>query len=481
MDHSTRRKLLQTGLAAALLAAGGMPVSAGARTGGRLRIGLSGGPGAGAWDPRGGLGVFQTVAGAGLLFETLTEIAPDGLLRGALATTWTPSRMGRVWTLELDPEARFHDGRSVLGADVLASLDLHRTPGTPGHGIRSLIAQMHTPAPGRIEITLKSPNADFPYLLSDPALVIGPAVDGACAFAQGIGSGPYRVAAFDGATRLLAERVSAHPRLAQGSWFDSVEILVLPRASDRAAALADGRVDVIDRVPAHILTRLTRRADVDVLALPATDYIRFSCGEACPTALQVPLLAGLRTGIDRTDLGEDDGQVPVRDIPVATSSVPRSAYDPERARAALVPFAETGVTLSMDGDLGEGGARVVAAVARQLAGLGIRVTLAESGGDGMLHARRKTTRPTLDWTLLSGLEDHSGTAYLARLAALPSGAEGCVARAELTADLAASGPYFIPVLTDANLVASRRVGRPVSMGQGWDTDHARLAQRWWRV
>lgn len=479
MDHSTRRKLLQTGLAAALLAAGGVPVSAGARTGGRLRIGLSGGPGTGAWDPRGGSGVFQTVAGAGLLFETLTEIAPDGLLRGALATAWTPSRMGRVWTLELDPEARFHDGRPVLGADVLASLDLHRAPGTPGHGIRSLITRMHTPTPHRIEITLKQANVDFPYLLSDPALVIGPADESACAFAHGIGSGPYRVSAFDGTTRLLAERVSAHSRSAQGSWFDTVEILVLPRATDRVAALADGRVDVVDRVPAAMLPRLTRRADVDVLALPATDYIRFSCGEGCPAALRTPLLAGLRSGIDRTNLGDNEAQVPVRDGPSVSSPVTRARYDPAYARATLGPFGETGLTLSMDGDLGEAGARVVSAVARQLADLGVRVTLAEPGRDAMLHVRRKTTRPTLDWTLLAGLEDQSGAAYLTRLSALPSGAEGRAARTELLSDLETSGPYFVPVLSDANLVASRRVGRPASIGQGWDTGYARLAQRWW--
>jgi peptide/nickel transport system substrate-binding protein len=482
MDHSTRRKLLQTGLAAALLAAGGMPVAAGAREGGRLRIGLSGGPGAHRWDPRGGLGVFQTVAGAGLVFETLTEIAPDGLLRGALALSWTPSRMGRVWTLELDPEARFHDATPVTAADVIASLDLHREPGTPGHGIHRLIAGMQALAQRRVAIELHAPNPDFPYLLSDPALIVGPADPARQGFARGLGSGPYRVAAFDGASRLLAERVADPARRHVGCWFETVEILALPRAAARLEALTEGRVDVIDRVPAAELARLARSGEFEVLPLPATDYVRFGCGAACPPDLRAALLAGLRAGIDRHDLGTASVFHPVADIPVRgpVPEIPR--HDPVAARATLACFADTGLTLSMDGDLGEAGVRILSAVARQVAALGVRVSLAGPGHPGMIEVSRRTTRPTLEWTLLAGFDNRLSAALGDRLAALSAtGGEDAADRASLLSELSGTGPYVIPVLADANLVVSRRIGRPERTGRGWDVAHARLAQRWWRA
>lgn len=476
MDHSTRRKLLQTGLAAALLAAGGVPAAAGARAGGRLRIGLSGGPGQHRWDPRGSAGLFQTLAGSGLVFDTLTEIAPDGLLRGALATSWTPSQSGQVWTLGLDTATRFHDGRSFDAGDVVASLDLHLAPGASGHGIRDLIASLRALGPSTLEITLKAANPDFPYLLSDPALIIGPAEDAERAFADGIGTGPYRVQSFDGAQRLVVARVAGHPNTQRGNWFDTVEVLALPRAKDRIAALIEGRVDVIDRVPPAQAERLAKDREVQVLTSPATDYIRMSCGAACPTALRETLLDGLRLGIDRPGLAHDLGANAVLDLPMVQASMSPDALDPDAARATLAPFAEHGITLSLDGDLGEDGARVVAALARQLSELGIQLRLAAPDADGALRVVRKTTRPTLDWTLLLALD---GSSAVLGHDAVPG--YGSRADAEDPVHGAGAGSAIIPLVLDANLVVSNRVGLPRLTTQAWGTGHARMAQRWWRI
>lgn len=463
MDTATRRKLLKTGLAAALFAAGGMPVAAGARSGGRLRVGLSGRPGGHRWTPQAGFGLFQSLTGAGLLFDTLTEIAPDGLLQGSLATVWAPSRGGAVWTVDLDPEARFHHGPGLVAEDVIASLDLHLAPGAPGFGLRALVARMEALSPHRIRFALHAPNADFPYLLSDPVLLIGPAAGLADAFAQGVGTGPYRLVSFDG-DRLLAERVGAPSGEGAGNWFDTVEVLALPDADHRARALLEGRVDVIDRVPQAQLARLARARGLEVLALPATEYIELTAGPAGSPMAQTALLRGLRAGLDRGALARAEGLRPAL----------AHTGDPEAARAELARFAGRPLHLAMDPDLGAEGARVVGALAGQLRGLGMAPTLAGPGTPAHLRVRRGPMRATLDWTLRIALRGPGGTTPVAGRWALPA------ERPELLARAVEAGPALILAVGDANLVVSDRVGRPDRTGEGWDLAHARLARRWWR-
>lgn len=468
MDTATRRKLLQTGLAAALLAAGGMPVAAGARSGGRLRVGLSGAPARHLWAPHLGFGVFQSLTGAGLLFDTLTEIAPDGLLQGGLATSWAPSRGGLIWTFELNPEARFHDGRGLSAEDVVASLDLHLNPTAPGFGLRSLVDRMTILSSHSLRLTLHEPNPDFPYLLSDPVLLIGPAEGLSRAFVEGCGTGPYRLAEFDG-SRLLAERVRGHHQADTESWFETVEVLVLPEAQTRASALSEGRVDVVDRIPPTLLRRLQQFRESDVLELPATEFVQISAGQACPLDVQSDLISGLRLGIDRERLA---GMGCFHPMPSSRAS----AVDRARARARLSAFANAPVRVAMDSEIGEDGARLVGALASQMRDLGLTPTLAAGETPAHLHVARRSMRPTPDWTR-----------HAARLGGAEAGYSGSAqswaesgARSEHLARFTETGPCFLPVVADANLVVSAPICRPETTGEGWDLAHARLARRWWR-
>ncbi|MDA0961817.1 MAG: peptide ABC transporter substrate-binding protein, partial [Proteobacteria bacterium] len=92
-----RRALFTTGAAAALLAASGVSLDAAPQRGGRLRLAV----------PRGDL--FEAAA-RGALYDTLTDVGPDGLLRGELATDWTTDAQARDWRLTLRRDVRFHDG-----------------------------------------------------------------------------------------------------------------------------------------------------------------------------------------------------------------------------------------------------------------------------------------------------------------------------------------------------------------------------------
>ena len=225
MRRLDRRALFASGAAAALLAASGLSAESLPRRGGRLRIAV-------------GDGAHVTAVARGAVFETLTEVAPDGILRGELAKGWTGSGDARVWQFELRRDAVFHDGRPFEAEDAIATL---LAPGSP---VAEDIAEVRATAAG-IEVTLLHGDPDFPYRLSDPALSV--AFGGQGAMEDWVGTGLYRVVTARDGRQYLGRRVDAHWKDGSAGWVDAVEVLAITDEAVRDEALREGIVDVIER------------------------------------------------------------------------------------------------------------------------------------------------------------------------------------------------------------------------------------------
>jgi ABC-type transport system substrate-binding protein len=222
--------LFSTGAAAALLAATGVSVGAIPRRGGRLRVALSGAQRSDDWHR--GDGLFMQVARQGLIFETLTEVAADGTLRGELATGWHARDDAREWHFDLRRDVLFHDGQRLAGPDVVASLDA-------ALGAEGEVAAVSS---HRIRITLGQPDPGLPFRLSQPDFLIRPAH----AAEAGIGTGLYRLRRFEAGRQVLATRVTDHYKNDSAGWFDSVELVSIPSDTVRAQALGEYMVDAAD-------------------------------------------------------------------------------------------------------------------------------------------------------------------------------------------------------------------------------------------
>jgi peptide/nickel transport system substrate-binding protein len=150
-----------------------------------------------------------------LLYQGLVAVGERGDIEPALATAWTVSRDGLVWTFRLRPDARLADG-SPLGVEaVVAALASRVTSEEPGDGdpawsrpFRGAGRVVHEVrrAEDGLQVVLARPYAPLLALLAHPALGIAvPKGDG-----QWAGSGPYRVAAL-GPGRLVLEAVPGWP------------------------------------------------------------------------------------------------------------------------------------------------------------------------------------------------------------------------------------------------------------------------------
>ena len=254
MTRLDRRALFASGAAAALLSASGLSAQAKPRAGGRLRVGLSGANRADTWGriATADAGLFLRMAGVGGVFDTLTEIGPDGALRGELATDWRGSSDAKDWQFDLRDDVSFHNGSGFDADDVVASLSANA----------DLIGLDRIERLGRHRVSLRLTQGDpnLPMRLSNAAHVIAPAALGVDA---GIGTGLYSLRRFDAGRQFIGERVETHYKDGQSGWFETIEFVSIPDAQVRMTALREGLVDVVDQTDgAQISTQVARPTPV---------------------------------------------------------------------------------------------------------------------------------------------------------------------------------------------------------------------------
>ena len=244
MTRIDRRALFATGSAAALLAAVGVSAEARPARGGHLRAALSGGDRAESWLHRPGGRFLQAVRNA--VFESLTEVAPDGTLQPALARDWQSQDDGRAWNFRIRDDVAFHDGTRLRVSDVIASLRAFGMTAEDADGVT---------------VILPEPDPAFPFRLARDGFAVFKA-DEVAAGAPVSGTGLYRIRRFDMGRGFLGERVETHRKDGSAGWFDTVELVAVSAERVRAEAVRDGIVDVADIRAAH---DLAGRGDISLI------------------------------------------------------------------------------------------------------------------------------------------------------------------------------------------------------------------------
>ncbi len=141
-----------------------------------------------------------SLAFAGIPGEYLTFTTPTGRVAPWLAASWRPNADATVWTFQLRRGVRFHNGKEMTSADVVASLKHYVSRGSNA-GLGPSYDASGVSARGRytVVVRLKSPTGVFPYLLSQttyqaiiqPASIV--AKPGTWVASGMIGTGPFRL------------------------------------------------------------------------------------------------------------------------------------------------------------------------------------------------------------------------------------------------------------------------------------------------
>ncbi|MDV4144618.1 ABC transporter substrate-binding protein [Shimia sp. FJ5] len=512
MTRISRRGLLKTGAAASVLAATGMPLMAAPKRGGRLRAGLSGANTSDSWDGRTHSDLFMIASAQGAVFDSLTEVAPNGSLRGELAESWEASADAKTWTFNLRKGVKFHNGKDFGADDVIESLNIHVAEGAKSAAkpIVSSIVETKKITDHQVQFTLEAGNADFPYLMSDYHILMYPAGMIEEAIAKGIGTGLYAVQSFEPGVRMVAKRVDDHYKGDTAGFFDEIEYIAINDTTARMNALLTGQVDAINRIDFKTEALLKANPNTRIQEVTGNQQYTFPMLSKTAPFDDVNVRRALKYGINRQEMVDKillgHGQVG-NDTPIGpanqyyASDLEQLSYDPDKASFYLK---EAGLS-SLDIDLSASNAAFEGAVdAAQLyqssaKGAGININVVQEPADGYWSnvwlkkpwcACYWSGRATEDWMFSTAYE--AGAPWNDSQWDHPRFQELLItARAELDSNkrrdqyremqeiLRTDGAVIIPMFANYVQALSNKVGTPETVGNLWQMDNGRMAERWW--
>ncbi|PYG26598.1 ABC transporter substrate-binding protein [Pelagimonas varians] len=511
MTNISRRGLLASGAAAGVLAATGMPVRA-QQKGGTLRLGIAGANTSDSWDARTHSDSYMIMAAHGAVFDCLTEISASGELVGELAESWEATPDAKVWTFKLRTGVVFHNGKSFGADDVMESLNMHTAEGAKSAAkpIVSSIVEMKKLGEHELQLTLKDGNADFPFLMSDYHICMYPAGQIEEAVAKGIGTGLYKVEAFDPGVRTLLSRVDSHYKDGKAGWFDGVEIIAINDSSARMNALMTGQVDAVNRVDFKTESLLKANPMVSILEVTGNQHFTFPMLTGLSPFDNVKVRQALKHSVNRQEMVDKvlQGHGAVgNDNPIGpanqyfASDLPQNDYDPEKAKHLIKEAGLDGLQVDLSASNAAFGGAVDAALLYQASakGAGIDINVVQEPADGYWSnvwlkkawcACYWSGRATEDWMFSSayetgvpwndtGWENARFQELLLTARAELDSAKRKDQYTEMQMLISKEGGTVIPMYANYVDAHSNKLANSGTIGNVFQMDSSRMMERWW--
>ncbi|HEU0116581.1 MAG TPA: ABC transporter substrate-binding protein [Thermomicrobiales bacterium] len=227
-------------------------------------------------------------AGSGVVlqgpFEGLIRVRPGTIdaYVPQLATAWEANADHSVWTFHLREGVGFQDGTEFDAAAARASFDrllaLGLAPASVLGRFFTDVGQIATPDSRTLVFDLGRPQPLFEAAIAAPygtAIVNAAALrrhdaggDWGHGWAQtnsdGLGTGPYRVASFDGAQGATLERFDGYWGGWSGRHFDRIAIRVVTEPDTRRELIERGDADIVQTLPLATIAALTHNPDLVV-------------------------------------------------------------------------------------------------------------------------------------------------------------------------------------------------------------------------
>jgi peptide/nickel transport system substrate-binding protein len=332
------------------------------------------------------------------------------------------------------------------------------------------------------------------------------------AIQNGIGTGLYSVAAFDPGVRFVGKRVPDHYKGDDAGFFDEIEYIAINDNTARMNALMTGQVDTINRVDFNTESLLKANPALRIQEVTGNQHYTFAMLTDNAPYNDVNVRRALKYGINRQEMVDKilQGHGAVgNDTPIGPanqyyhSEMDQLEFDPDKAKFYLK---EAGLD-SLDIDISASDAAFEGAVdAAQLyqssaSGAGINLNVIQEPADGYwsnvwlkkpFSAVYWSGRATEDWMFSTSYEsgvpwndsqwDEKDSARFQEL--LVS------ARAELDSDtrrtqyhemqqiLRDDGGVLVPMFANYVQAVNNRITSPDTVGNLWQMDNGRMAERW---
>lgn len=269
--------------------------------GGTLRVGLAGGGAADSLDPHSPVSTTD-IARVVNLYEPLLYRDENFELKQLLGLGAVPDAQAKVWTVELRPDVKFHDGRPVTAKDVAATFARVTNPDDPKSGAAALVIldEVAVISDTVVEFRLNTASATFDDSLGQYAVGIVPADFD---IKNPIGTGPFKFSSFDPGRQSVFSRNEEYWRENE-PYLD--ELVILNFADDDALinALLSTQVDAIGQIPLALLEVIGADPRVKILNSETGAWLPFTMRVDKEPFDDVRVRQAFRLAVDREQMVE---------------------------------------------------------------------------------------------------------------------------------------------------------------------------------
>ena len=487
-----------------------------AKKGGRLRIGTTGGATSDVLDPGLILDSYMINVLFGQVRNNLTEVSATGELVPELAESWDSTPDAKVWMFKIRQGVEFHNGKSLDSQDVVDSLrhHLHEDSKSAAKGILGGIESVEADGTHGVTVTLKGGDADFPFLMTDYHLLICPSNgDGTIDWESGIGTGGYSLVEHEPGIRTLTKRNPNYWKEGKAH-FDEVETLQIADPNARLNALRTNAVDCINNVDPKIVERLKKVPGLHIrsvtgnkqITLPMrTDTAPFDNNDV---RLAVKYVIKRDEWFDKIifgygELGNDNPIGPANIYRATNDELPQREYDPDKARFHLKQAGMENLSIKFHAaDTGFAGAVNAGQLMRESArpaGLDIEVVREPDDGywsnvwmQKAFSACYWSGRPTENWIFsqIYAADASWNDTYwkhdrfnelLVQGRSELDPAKRREIYVEMQRIIHDEGGVCLPLFQADTMAYSEKLHVPEVIGNNWELDGHKNAERWWFV
>lgn len=235
------------------------------------------------------------------IFEGLVKISENGAVEPLLASRWQIDASQRVYTFELVPNVRFHDGAALDVECVLFSFRQAQAPNSPNKAKKSVfdnIQRMTAKGALRFELELRNPDPHFLFHLGEASAVILHPSSATSAATQPIGTGPYAFVRWRKG-HSVQMRKSATFRAPEKVAIEHATFRFINNLEEQARALEQGEVDVFINFITHDLHRFHGDPRYQVLLGSSSGKGMLAVNHRHPVLKDVRVRRAITYAIDR--------------------------------------------------------------------------------------------------------------------------------------------------------------------------------------
>jgi peptide/nickel transport system substrate-binding protein len=512
----SRRDFIQFGVAAGLtlVAADQLFVSmarAQPKQGGSAKFGLAHGATTDNLDPGGYPDTFTQTAFWGAMSNSLTEVDAKGNIQPDLAESFEPSNGTATWIIKLRKGATFHNGKTVSSDDVVASMKHHTGEGSKSaaKSLLDSVTDIKADGPETVIFTLKSGNADFPYILSDYHFGIMPSADGKADWQSGVRTGAFILENFEPGVSAKLKRNANYFKSGR-PYLDEVEFIAISDVAARMSAITTGEVDYIGRADLKTLNMLQGNPKIDILELTGYGHYTLPMNVTVAPFDNLDVRTAIKWAIDREEIAKkiflghatvanDNPIAPA--IKFAINPEPQHKFDPEKAKHHLKKAGMENLKVDLSvADAAFAGAVDAASLIRETAAkCGIDVNVVREADDAYWDnvwlkkpwcASYWSGRSTADWmftTAYAGDAAWNETFWknphfdemLIKARAETDDAKRAAIYAELQQLIHDDSGQIVLVFNNFVSASSKSLGHG-EVASNWENDGLKIAERWWK-